>query len=91
MKEEVKLQMELRRTVSPVKRGLLKDRLTTREWLEVLKTTIKPNDIHMIGMVKAKYRALMSSKYQKWLIRGSGKWFQEWQALFGLCETWSKA
>ncbi len=31
LKEEVRLRTELKRTVSPAKRGLLKDRLTTRE------------------------------------------------------------
>ena len=63
LKEEVRLRTELRRTVSPAKRGLLKDRLTTREWLEALKTTIKPDDTHMIRVVKAKYRVFIGSKY----------------------------
>jgi len=77
LKEEVKLRTELKRTVSPAKRGLLKDRLTTREWLEALKTTIKPDNAHMIRVVKAKYKALMGSKYQEWPTRGPGKWLQE--------------
>ncbi len=91
LKKEVRLRTELRRTVSPAKRGFLKDRLTTREWLEAFKTTIKPNDVHMIGVVKAKHRALIGSKYQEWPTEGPGKWLQEWQVLFGLCKTWSKA
>ncbi len=55
--------MELKKTVSPAKRGLLKDRFTTRKWLEVFRTTIKPNDAYMTGVVKAKYRAFIDSKY----------------------------
>jgi len=67
--------MELRRTVSPTKRGLLKDRFIMREWLETFKTTIKPNDVYMIKVVKVKYRAFIGSKYQEWLIGGLRKWF----------------
>jgi len=65
LKEEVKLRTELKKTVSPAKRGLLKDRLTTREWLEAFKTTTKPNDAYIAGVVKAKHKALISSKYQE--------------------------
>ena len=90
LKEKVKLQTELRRIISPAKRGFLKDRLTTREWLEALRTIIKLNDIYIIGVVKAKHRVFIGSKYQEQFIRGPEKWFQEWQALFSLCEIWSK-
>ena len=65
MKEKVRLRTELKRTVLPAKRSLLKDRLTTREWLKALRTTIKPDDAHITGVVKAKHRALISSKYQE--------------------------
>ena len=65
MKEEVKLRTELRKIVLLAKRGLLKDRLTTKEWLEAFRTTIKPDDAYMIGVVKAKYKVLISSKYQE--------------------------
>ena len=65
MKEEVRLQTEFKRTVSPAKRGLLKDRLTIKEWLKAFKTTTKPNDAYIIGMVKAKHRAFIGSKYQE--------------------------
>ncbi len=77
MKKEVKFRTELRRTVSPAKRSLLKDRFITREWLEAFKTTIKPNDTYITGVVKAKYRAFIGSKYQEWLIGGLKKWLQE--------------
>jgi len=63
LKEEVRLQTEFRRTVLPAKRGFLKDRFTTREWLEAFRTTTKPDDVHMIGVVKAKHKAFMGSKY----------------------------
>ncbi len=74
LKEEVRLRTELRKTVLPVKRGFLKDRFTTREWLEALKTTTKPDDAHMIGVVKVKYRVLIGSKYQEWPTGGPRKW-----------------
>jgi len=63
LKEEVKLRTELKRTVLPAKKGLLKDRLTTREWLEAFRTTTKPDDIYITGVVKAKYKAFIGSKY----------------------------
>ena len=91
LKEEVRFRTELRRTVLPAKRGLLKNRLITREWLEAFRTTTKPDDVYMIGVVKAKHRALIGSKYQEWPIGGPRKWLQEWQALLCLYETWSKA
>ncbi len=65
MKEEVRFRTEFRRIVSPAKRGLLKDRLITKEWLEAFKTTIKPDNIHMIRVVKVKYRVFIGSKYQE--------------------------
>jgi len=65
LKEEVKFRTELRKTVSPVKRGFLKDRFTTREWLEAFKTTTKSDNVYMIGVVKAKHRVFMGSKYQE--------------------------
>ncbi len=63
MKKEVRLRTKFRKTVSPTKRGLLKDRFTTREWLKAFRTTIKPDNIYIIKIVKVKYRALMGSKY----------------------------
>ncbi len=75
MKEEVRLRTEFRRTVSPTKRGLLKDRFTMREWLKAFKTITKLDNVYMIGVIKAKYRAFIGSKYQEWLIRGLRKWF----------------
>jgi len=63
LKEEVKLRTKLRKTVSPAKRSLLKDRFTTREWLEALKTTIKLDDVYITKIVKVKYKALIGSKY----------------------------
>jgi len=63
LKEEVRLRTELKRTVLPAKRDLLKDRFIMRKWLEAFKTTIKPDDIYMIEMVKAKHRAFIGSKY----------------------------
>ena len=65
LKEKIKLRIKLKKTVSPAKRGLLKDKLTTKEWLETFKTTTKPNDAHMTGVVKAKHKALIGSKYQE--------------------------
>ncbi len=55
--------MELKKTVLPAKRGLLKDRLIIKEWLEAFKTTIKPDDAYIIRVVKVKYRAFIGSKY----------------------------
>ena len=63
LKEEVKLRTELKRIVLPVKRGFLKDRLITKEWLKAFKTTIKPNDVYIIGMIKVKHRVFIGSKY----------------------------
>jgi len=63
LKEEVRLRTEFKRTVSSVKRGFLKDRLIIKEWLEAFKTTTKPDDVYMIGVVKVKYRAFIGSKY----------------------------
>ncbi len=63
LKEEVRFRTEFRKTVSLAKRGLLKDRLITKEWLEVLRTIIKPDDTYIIRVVKAKYKALIGSKY----------------------------
>ncbi len=73
MKEEVKFRTEFKKTVLPAKRNFLKDKLITREWLEAFRTTIKPDDIYMIGVVKVKYRVFMGSKYQEWFIEGLGK------------------
>ncbi len=77
LKEEVRFRTEFKKIVSPVKRGFLKDRFITREWLKALKTIIKPDDVYMIRVVKAKHRALMGSKYQEWFTRGPGKWLQK--------------
>ncbi len=63
MKEEVKLRTEFKKIVSPAKRGLLKDRFIMKEWLETFRTTIKSDDVYMIGVVKVKYRVLIGSKY----------------------------
>ena len=63
MKKEVKLRTEFKKIVSSAKRNLLKDRFITKEWLKAFKTTTKPDDVHITGVVKAKYRAFMGSKY----------------------------
>ncbi len=63
MKEEVRLRTELRKTVSPAKKSLLKDRFITREWLEAFRTIIKPDDAYIIRMVKVKYKTFIGSKY----------------------------
>ena len=63
MKEEVRFRTELKKTVSLAKRNLLKDKLITRKWLEAFKTTIKPNNVYIIGVVKAKYKTFIGSKY----------------------------
>ena len=46
-----------------------------REWLKAFKTITKLDNVYMIGVIKAKYRAFIGSKYQEWLIRGLRKWF----------------
>jgi len=65
LKEEVRLRTELRRTVSSVKKSLLKDRFTTKEWLETFKTTTKSDDVYITRMVKTKHKVLIGSKYQE--------------------------
>ncbi len=74
MKEKIRLRTELRKTVLPIKRSLLKDRFITKKWLEALRTTTKPNDVYMTRMVKAKHKALIGSKYQEWFTGGLRKW-----------------
>ncbi len=63
LKKEVKFRTEFKRTVSLIKRGLLKDRFTIREWLEAFRTTIKPDDVYITRIVKVKYKAFIGSKY----------------------------
>jgi len=77
LKEEVRFRTEFKKTVLPVKRDLLKDKLITREWLEAFRTITKLDDIYIIGMVKVKYRVFIGSKYQEWFTEGPGKWLQE--------------
>ena len=78
LKKEIRFQTELKKTVLLAKKSFLKDRLTTRKWLEAFKTTTKPDNAYIIGVVKAKYKAFISSKYQEWLTGSLKKWFQEW-------------
>ncbi len=63
LKEEVKFRTEFKRTVSPIKRGFLKDRLIIKEWLKAFKTTIKLDNIYITRVVKVKHRVFMGSKY----------------------------
>ncbi len=55
--------------------------------MEAFKTIIKPNDVHIIRVIKTKYKVFIGLKYQEWFIKSLKKWLQEWQALFSLYKT----
>ena len=45
--------------------------------MKAFRTTIKLDDVYITGVVKAKYRIFIGSKYQEWFIKGLGKWLQK--------------
>lgn len=88
LSEEAKLRKLILGTVSLAKRSQLKPDNSVREWIKNLQASTKPSNAQMQGLVRARHRAMMGSKYLDWPTGGPDKWVMEWQKLMSDCETW---